>query len=191
MKLLPAAAVVVVLGSGVGLAAADTLPAPAQDVAHRALGAFGLHVAPGHERFNDPVECPNGPYRNHGAYVKANNDEPNAGASRCGKPSHAGVDDESSDTPQSGANEKQHGKKDHEAPGHGRGHGKKSENAPSDTSGDEAHDGDDAPDAPGVSSEPSATTTAEAPTTTSTVITTTTTTVADTTSTSQPSSGQP
>jgi hypothetical protein len=188
MKLVPAAAVVVVLGSGVGLAAADTLPAPAQDVAHRALGAVGLHVPPGHERFNDPAECPDGPYRNHGAYVKAHKDDPDAGKSRCGKPTHAGVDDESSDTAPPGADKKQHGKNEHEAPEQAHGHGNKPKDH-ADKSGDEADDRD-APDAPGAS-EPEATTTTEPASTTSTAVATTTTTVADTTSTSEPSSGQP
>src|SRR5690349_5961298 len=50
-----------VFGS-VGLAAAaDVLPAPVQDVAHSTLGHVGLHVPPGHDRYNDPAKCPGGP----------------------------------------------------------------------------------------------------------------------------------
>jgi hypothetical protein len=82
---LLAATLAFVLGS-VGLAAADTLPAPAQEAAHDALAKVGLHVPPGHERYNDPVVCPGGPYKNHGAYVRAHKDDPDAGASPCGKP---------------------------------------------------------------------------------------------------------
>jgi hypothetical protein len=57
-----------------------------QDVAHNALDAVGVHVPPGHNRYNDPTVCPGGPYRNHGAYVRAHTSDPNAGASPCGKP---------------------------------------------------------------------------------------------------------
>jgi hypothetical protein len=85
--LVPAAAVAaVLLVSSVGLAAAETLPAPVQDVAHSALKKVGIYVPPGHERYNDPVDCPGGPYANHGAYVRAHKDDPAAGQSPCGKP---------------------------------------------------------------------------------------------------------
>jgi hypothetical protein len=86
LKLLSAAAIAGFAAGGVGLAAADVLPAPVQDMAHGALDAVGVHVPPGHVRYNDPVACPGGPYRNHGAYVRAHKSDPNAGASPCGKP---------------------------------------------------------------------------------------------------------
>jgi hypothetical protein len=86
LKLLSAAAIAGFAAGGVGLAAADVLPAPVQDMAHGALDAVGVHVPPGHVRYNDPVVCPGGPYRNHGAYVRAHNSDPNAGSSPCGKP---------------------------------------------------------------------------------------------------------
>jgi hypothetical protein len=73
------------LGS-VGLASAAVLPAPVQDAAHNALGAVGLHVPPGHQRYNDPATCLGGPYKNHGQYVRAHPNDANAGASPCGKP---------------------------------------------------------------------------------------------------------
>lgn len=86
LKLVSAAAIAGFAAGGVGLAAANVLPAPAQDVAHRALDAVGVHVPPGHVRYNDPTVCPGGPYANHGAYVRAHKDDPNAGESPCGKP---------------------------------------------------------------------------------------------------------
>jgi hypothetical protein len=76
---LVAALVGTMLLSGVGLAAADTLPDPVQEVAHTTLAKVGVHVPPGHERYNDPVVCPGGPYKNHGAYVRAHKDDPDAG----------------------------------------------------------------------------------------------------------------
>lgn len=72
------------LVGGVGLASAGTLPAPAQDVAHTALSAVGINVPPGTDRYNGP-EC-GGTYKNHGQYVRAHKDDPNAGRSPCGKP---------------------------------------------------------------------------------------------------------
>jgi hypothetical protein len=88
-KLLSAAAVAAFFAGGVGLAAADVLPPSAQDVAHNALNAVGVHVPPGHNRYNDPTACPGGPYANHGAYVRAHPNDPNAGKSPCGKPTRA------------------------------------------------------------------------------------------------------
>src|SRR5262245_41084775 len=78
-----ALAATMVVGS-VGLAAADTLPSPVQEVAHDALGKVGVNVPPGHDRYNDPTACPDGPYRNHGAYVRAHKGDPNAAHSPCG-----------------------------------------------------------------------------------------------------------
>jgi hypothetical protein len=88
-KLLSAAAVAAFFASGLGLAAADVLPPSAQDVAHNALNAVGVHVPPGHDRYNDATVCPGGPYANHGAYVRAHPNDPNAGKSPCGMPTRA------------------------------------------------------------------------------------------------------
>jgi hypothetical protein len=84
--LLVAAVVTALLVTSVGLAAADTLPDSVQDAAHRALDTVGVHVPPGHDRYNDPAVCAGGPYENHGAYVRTHKDDPNAGKSPCGKP---------------------------------------------------------------------------------------------------------
>src|SRR5947207_10002219 len=88
LEVAAAAAGGFLIGS-VGLASAGALPAPAQDAAHTALGTVGINVPPGHDRYNDPAKCPGGPYRNHGAYVRAQPNDPNAGASPCGKPNKA------------------------------------------------------------------------------------------------------
>ena len=74
------------LAGSVGLASAGSLPGPAQQAAHSVLGTVGINVPPGQDRYNDPVACPGGPYRNHGAYVRAHPNDPNAAASNCGKP---------------------------------------------------------------------------------------------------------
>jgi hypothetical protein len=73
------------LGS-LGLASAGALPAGLQDKAERLLDRVGVDVPPGHVRYNDPTECPGGPYKNHGEYVRSHQDDPNAGTSPCGKP---------------------------------------------------------------------------------------------------------
>jgi hypothetical protein len=86
LKVLVAAAIGACAFGGLGLAAADVLPAPVQDAAHTALDPLGVHVPPGHDRYNDPAKCPGGPYRNHGAYVRTHKNDPNAGQSPCGKP---------------------------------------------------------------------------------------------------------
>ena len=86
VKVLVAATAGALVFGGVGLAAADVLPAPVQDVAHTTLDRVGVHVPPGHDRYNDPAVCPGGPYRNHGAYVRAHKNDPAAGKSPCGKP---------------------------------------------------------------------------------------------------------
>ncbi len=70
------------------LAAAGSLPAPAQDVAHDALGAVGISVPRSTEG------CPEGSsYRNHGEYVAAveaaGGDVRAAARSDCGKPVHS------------------------------------------------------------------------------------------------------
>ena len=74
---------------GLGLASAGALPADVQDAAQSVLERVGVNVPPGHERYNDPAVCPGGPYRNHGDYVRQHPDDPNAGASPCGKPVQA------------------------------------------------------------------------------------------------------
>ncbi len=84
-----AAAIAGFVAGGTGLAAAAVLPAPVQDTAHSLLSSLGVRVPPGHERYNDPTVCVGGPYRNHGAYVRAHKDDPNAGQSLCGKPLQA------------------------------------------------------------------------------------------------------
>ncbi|HET6963414.1 MAG TPA: hypothetical protein VFH58_01495 [Acidimicrobiales bacterium] len=136
---------------GTGLASAGVLPASVQDAAHGALSQVGVSVPRGHSgqnghgpaRYNGP-ECAGGPYANHGQYVRAHKSDPNAGASRCGKPIQAGSDSTSNGTeapetpeapespgtsgsPGSPAN----GQGDHAAGTHGgHGHGKPA-NAPS------------------------------------------------------------
>jgi hypothetical protein len=120
LTLLVAATIAFVLAS-VGLAAADTLPDPVQEVAHNALAKVGLHVPPGHDRYNDPAVCPGGPYKNHGEYVRSHKDDPDAGASPCGKPvkSTTHADDETNDDANAGDG-------DGPPPGaHGNGHGHK------------------------------------------------------------------
>jgi hypothetical protein len=89
VKWVVAAAVAGFMAGSAGLAAADALPDPAQDVAHRVLGGVGVNVPPGHDRYHDPVECPGGPYANHGQYVRAHKGDPDAGTSPCGKPTRA------------------------------------------------------------------------------------------------------
>ena len=103
---LVAATVGFVLGS-VGLAAADTLPDSVQEAAHDALAQVGMHVPPGHDRYNDPVVCPGGPYKNHGEYVRTHKDDPDAGATPCGKPvkSTASGDDATGDQARPGDDE--------------------------------------------------------------------------------------
>lgn len=84
-RAVAAAGVVGFLAGGTGLAAAGTLPDPAQDVAHDVLGAVGVNVP----RSTDG--CPEGrAYRNHGEYVAeveaAGGDAGAAARSDCGKP---------------------------------------------------------------------------------------------------------
>jgi hypothetical protein len=87
-----AVALAVVAGFFVGstsLAAAGSLPAPAQDVAHDVLDVVGIGVPRSTEG------CPEGSsYRNHGEYVSAveasGGDVEAAAHSECGKPAHSG-----------------------------------------------------------------------------------------------------
>ena len=84
----------------VSLASAGALPGQAQDVAHAALAALGVHVPPGKDRYNGP-EC--GDVANHGEYVDAHPDDPAAGRSPCGKPNRAVNHPKHSDTDPAGA----------------------------------------------------------------------------------------
>ena len=194
--LLVAAVVTVLLVTSVGLAAADTLPDPAQDVAHRALDTVGVHVPPGHDRYNDPAVCPGGPYDNHGAYVRTHKDDPNAGKSPCGKPvkatKHAdgsGTESETGDG-SAGTDEKDTGPPPW---AHGQSHAGKGDEKAKDqkTKGQKNATSDDQEDdAPtGVAPAPSTTSPPQPSSTTMPPTTTTTTTVpesAETTETSSP-----
>ena len=88
-KAVALASVVGFFAGSTALAAAGSLPAPAQDVAHDTLGAVGIDVPRSSE------DCPEGAsYRNHGEYVAsveaAGGDVGAAARSRCGKPAHPG-----------------------------------------------------------------------------------------------------
>ena len=103
---IAAAAVAGFFAGSLGLASAGALPASLQDTAHSALDRIGVHVPPGHDRFNDPAVCPDGPYKNHGEYVRTHPDDPTAGQSPCGKPTKAVDPDKKSDrSDSSGADE--------------------------------------------------------------------------------------
>lgn len=151
LKLMSAAAIAGFAAGGVGLAAADVLPAAVQDAAHNTLATVGVHVPPGHNRYNDPTVCPGGPYANHGAYVRSHKDDPDAGKSPCGKPvKSVGPSGASKDDRADGAT----GEAGHGSPpsahgdGKAKGKGNKDDNA-----------ADDAPDAPKAAkpSEPTTT----------------------------------
>jgi hypothetical protein len=88
-RAVAAAGIVGFLGGSTGLAAAGSLPDPAQDVAHDVLGAVGIDVPRSSEG------CPAGrTYRNHGEYVAeveaAGGDVEAAARSDCGKPERGG-----------------------------------------------------------------------------------------------------
>jgi hypothetical protein len=171
LKVAAAAAGGFLLG-GAGLASAGTLPAPAQSVAHSALGAVGIDVPPGHDRYSGP-EC-GGTYANHGQYVRSHKDDPSAGQSPCGKPmrsvTHTTTGAPADTDTTGGDDEVGHGPPPWAAAG---GHGKgKDKHADEDES---------TPRAAG----PTTTVTTEAPTTTTTDAPTTTTTEAPTTTTTE------
>jgi hypothetical protein len=138
-----AAALAGFVAGSVGLAAADVLPAPAQDAVHNALNVVGVHVPPGHERYNDPAVCPGGPYRNHGEYVRTHKDDPDAGASPCGKPIKSLTKDDKSDgdnrpsTPRTnqGAQKPDKSNKNNNGQGHGKPADDKPNTAPPSTTG--------------------------------------------------------
>lgn len=88
-RAVAAAGVVGFLAGSTGLAAAGTLPDPAQDVAHDVLGAVGINVPRSTEG------CPDdGVYRNHGEFVAeveaAGGDVEAAARSACGMPVRSG-----------------------------------------------------------------------------------------------------
>lgn len=180
------------LAGSVGLASAGSLPGPAQQAAHSVLGTVGINVPPGQNRYNDPAACPGGPYRNHGAYVRAHPNDPNAAASNCGKPmksvNKAGGGTqapEAPDTPDAGADQG-HG----QGPppwAHGRNKGAKGNNG----NGNKGDDGNEAtpaaPNGAAPNAQPAPSIVAPittAPTTTTTTAPPTTTTSSTTTSTS-------
>lgn len=177
MKWVAAATVAGFMAGSVGLAAADVLPAPVQDVAHHALDAVGVHVPLGHQRFNDPTTCPGGPYANHGAYVRAHRDDPNAGTSPCGKPLQAVDAGASNDQQQSSRGHgKTHGNDNGQGHGKGKGNGEGDANGHQATHGSEGNgEGlkeNDAPDdTPNTNANPSSNGT---PTSTSTPVSSTT-----------------
>lgn len=82
---------------GTGLAAAGALPDTAQQAAHTTLARVGLKVPKGHDRVTEGCDTDaNGdPYKNHGQYVKAHKDDPDASKSDCGKPKVSVHDDTS------------------------------------------------------------------------------------------------
>lgn len=88
-RAVTAAALVGFLAGSTGLAAAGTLPDPAQDLAHDVLARVGVDVPRSTEG------CPEGQtYRNHGEYVAeveaAGGDVEAAAHSECGKPANRG-----------------------------------------------------------------------------------------------------
>jgi len=195
LKVASAAAGGLLLGS-VGLASAGTLPRPVQDVAHDALGAVGVGVPVGTARYNDPTACPGGPYKNHGAYVKAHLNDPAAPDSPCGKPvssvGKTGTDDGPGAPDANGnpnANGNGNGKANGNASPNGKANSAKNKNKTKSPNGD---DGDDKPGpatAPNVvttTTAPPAPSTTAAPATTTTTVPPTTTTAPSTTTTRGP-----
>ncbi|MEY2415406.1 MAG: hypothetical protein QOH53_740 [Ilumatobacteraceae bacterium] len=169
----------------VGLASAGALPAPAQDVARAALGAIGVDVPPGHNRYNGP-EC--GDVTSHGQYVDAHPDDPAAGKSPCGKPTRAVTHPHGSGTDPAGAPGVvgRHGP----PPWAGQGKGKGKDKDKTETGDSPAADSPAIPEqstttAPAVTEMPTTTTTvaAQATATTSSTIETDTSTTTDSTGT--------
>lgn len=105
-KLQVAAALVVgLLVGSTGLAAAGALPDTAQQAAHKALRTVGVNVPPGKDRVTEGCGTDeNGePFKNHGQYVKAHKDDPEASKSDCGKPRKSvkdGTDDDDATKPE-------------------------------------------------------------------------------------------
>ena len=105
------------LAGSAGLASAGALPGPAQSVAHTVLSSVGVHVPGGPQRYNGP-EC-GGTYKNHGQYVRAHTQDPNAGQSRCGKPIQAGTGSDSTNAPATPGNPSTTAPGNSAATGHG------------------------------------------------------------------------
>ena len=184
------------LVGSMGLASAGTLPNPVQDVAHSALGAVGISVPPGHDRYNGP-EC-GGTYANHGEYVRAHPDDPAAGRSPCGKPKRGAGGGQ----PAAEASDRRGSPPWAQGNGQGKAKGKDKAKAPGGdkakaSGGDEAEDEREAPTAPTTTAAPPTTagpaTTTTAPTTTppTTAAPTTTSTSTASTSTSTSTSEPP
>jgi hypothetical protein len=112
-----AAAVAGVLAGSVGFAAADSLPAPAQDAAHDALAVVGVHVPAGRDRDHDPSLCPGTPYCTPDEYLRRTGGAP--AGSTCGWPAHTGephgasADDTSAGTHGPGHSTTPHGDQPH------------------------------------------------------------------------------
>jgi hypothetical protein len=143
----------------VGMASAGALPGRAQDVAHAALSAVGVHVPPGQDRYNGP-ECDGA--TTHGQYVKAHPDDPAAATSPCGKPNKAVKHPQpnSTDAPTAPDSSKRQGP----PPSAGNGKGKNKEKDKGKDNGDPSTSMSPSPMAPEL--EPTTTTAAPEPTTT-------------------------
>ncbi|GAC1478793.1 MAG: hypothetical protein NVS1B12_15480 [Acidimicrobiales bacterium] len=190
------------LVGGTGLASAGALPGGVQNAAHTTLSEVGVNVPDGHGPARSTVGCPADgvTYKNHGQYVRTHHNDPNAGASQCGKPVNAGADEQGgTEAPESpepteapdagkpatpGANGHGHGN------GHGNGHGKGQGNQGQgnqgqDEQGPQTPEPTEAPTvapkvaplAPATPPSTTTTSTTEAPTTTTSTSTTSTTTL--------------
>jgi hypothetical protein len=167
---------------GVGMASAGALPGRAQDVAHAALSAVGVHVPPGHDRYNGP-ECDGA--TTHGQYVKAHPDDPAAATSPCGKPNRAVNHPQTNTTgpPTAPDGSKRHGP----PPWAGNGKEKDKGKDKVEDEGDSSTSVSPSPTAPEPEPEPEPTTTTAAPeptTSTSTASESTTSTITESTTTS-------
>lgn len=166
-----------ILVGSTGLATAGALPGPAQGVAHTVLSSVGVHVPGGPQRYNGP-EC-GGTYKNHGQYVRAHTQDPNAGQSRCGKPIQAGTGSDSTNAPDTPDNPSGTAPGNPSGKANGNGHGNtKSHGHAGQGNNEQSGNSDDsglttpASQAPVA---PSSTTTTTSSTSTSTTSTTTTT----------------
>ncbi|MEY2570826.1 MAG: hypothetical protein QOE63_1176 [Acidimicrobiaceae bacterium] len=155
---IAAAALTGFLAGSFGLASAGALPDGLQDRAQSVLEHVGVDVPPGHVRYNDPVVCPGGPYKNHGEYVRTHKDDPNAGSSPCGKPVNSvdGTGSDASDSEASDAPESDDATSGNPGKGKGNGNDKAKHSDESDASDSPADTGSSTSDAP---AEPESTTT--------------------------------
>ena len=174
------------LVGSMGLASAGTLPNPVQDVAHSALGAVGISVPPGHDRYNGP-EC-GGTYANHGEYVRAHPDDPAAGRSPCGKPNRAAKRGGGGGQPAAEASDRRGPPPWAQGNGQGKAKTKDKAKAPG---GDEAEAEDDREAAPAPTTTAAPPTTAGPATTTTAPPTTTPSTMAGPTTTSTSTASTP